>query len=183
MDIDRALEKLYRDHIHLFISIARYNFGMGVETGMDRVQETFIKIWSNRHRINTSHEAGVRSYALKVFRNTCIDYLRRRKAPAHVAGDDCQRPLNHTIEGLADCNADTLNEILLVEEMRLQSAVLERIAPKYREVVRLSLQGLKPRQIAQRLDIKSSTLKNLKHRGLRLFQKELRKVDPDRMAT
>jgi RNA polymerase sigma factor (sigma-70 family) len=182
MDIDGALEKLYRNHIQLFISIARYNFGMGVETGMGRIQETFVKVWSNRHRINTSHEAGVRSYALKVFRNTCIDYLRRRKAPAHVAGDGCHRPPSHTIEGFADCNADTLNEILLVEEMRLQSVAVEQIAPKYREVVRLSLQGMKPRQIAQRLDIKSTTLKNLKHRGLKLFQKELRKVDPDRTA-
>jgi len=82
---------------------------------------------------------------------------------------------------VADLTADPLNEMLLIEEMRMQSAALDKIPSKYRETVRLSLQGLKPREVSRRLGIKSTTIKNLKHRGLKMFQNELRKIDPDRM--
>lgn len=184
MNIDGALEKTYREHINLFLSIGRYNYGLSPETGMDRLQEAFVKIWSNRHRIKNHHEAGVRNYALKVFRNTCIDHLRKNKGPTPLQPDNCHR-INRTtaspIETVADLNADPLNEILLIEEMRMQSAALDKVPPKYRETVRLSLQGLKPREVSRQLGIKSTTIKNLKHRGLKMFQNELRKIDPERM--
>ena len=51
MDIDGALEKTYRDHINLFISIGRYKFSLDQATAMDRLQEAFVKTWSNRMRI------------------------------------------------------------------------------------------------------------------------------------
>jgi RNA polymerase sigma factor (sigma-70 family) len=186
MDIDAAIEKTYKEHINLFLSIAHYNYGLDPETAMDRLHEAFVKIWSKRHRINNRHEAGLRNFALKVFRNTCIDHLRRKRLPAPSPPDHNPKIKSRSAqrsENLVDRNCDPLSEMLLIEELRLQSAALDRIPAKYRDTVEMSLQGLKPRQIARQLNLKSTTLKNLKHRGLKLFQKELRKMDPDRMST
>jgi RNA polymerase sigma factor (sigma-70 family) len=186
MDIDAAIEKTYKEHINLFLSIAHYNYGLDPETGMDRVHEAFVKIWSNRHRIKNQREAGIRNFALKVFRNTCIDHLRRKRLASPPPPDTnpiTYKKIPHQLEAVVDRSSDPLNEMLLIEELRLQSTALDKIPANYRETVRMSLQGLKPREIALRLKVKSSTLKNLKHRGLKLFQKKLREMDPDRMST
>jgi RNA polymerase sigma factor (sigma-70 family) len=184
MDIDGALEKTYRDHINLFISIGCHKFSLDRATAMDRLQEAFVKVWSNRMRIKNQHEAGLRNYAVRVFRNTCIDHLRKKNLPnplPSTGGQQNDGNLSPTMDALASPTADPLNELLLIEEMRLQQAALDRLPPKYRDAVRLSLQGLKPREITSKLGIKQSTFKNLKFRGLEMFKRELEKIDPDRM--
>jgi RNA polymerase sigma factor (sigma-70 family) len=184
MEIDGALEKTYKDHIHLFISIGRYKFSLDQATAMDRLQEAFVKIWSTRMRIKNQQEAGLRNYAIRVFRNTCIDHLRKKKLPSlfeSTGNQQIKANLSPTMDTIASPAADPLNELLLIEEMRLQEAALDRLPSKYRDAVRLSLQGLKPREITSQLGIKQSTFKNLKHRGLKMFKRELEKTDPDRI--
>jgi RNA polymerase sigma factor (sigma-70 family) len=151
---------------------------------MDRLQEAFVKVWANRRRIKNRHEVGLRNYTLSVFRNTCIDHLRKKRFPRPLQPNDEQRidgDRSQTPDAMPDPTDDPLNELLLIEEMRLQAAALDKLPPKYRDAVRLSLQGLKPREITSELGIKQSTLKNLKHRGLKMFKRELGKIDPDRM--
>jgi RNA polymerase sigma factor (sigma-70 family) len=179
MDIEGALEKTYSDHINLFISIGCHKFSLDRATAMDRVHEAFVKIWTNRMRIKNQHEAGLRNYAVRVFRNTCIDHVRKAKLPTST--QQLNGYPSPTMDTIPSPTADPLNELLLIEEMRLQEAALDRLPPKYRDAVRLSLQGLKPQEITLKLGIKQSTLKNLKFRGLKMFKRELEKIDPDRM--
>lgn len=43
----------------------------------DIVQETYIKLWNKRHDIE--HIENTEAYAIIILRNTCLDFLRRKK--------------------------------------------------------------------------------------------------------
>jgi RNA polymerase sigma factor (sigma-70 family) len=182
MDIAAVIETTYRKHIGLFIDIGTRTYGFDTATAMDRLQEAFIKVWAHQDKIRVTSPAGVRSYALRVYRNTCIDFLRRKKyEPAgKTGGANVDNTSPATVDSLSDQRSDPLHEILLIEEGRLQTAAIAQLPEKYREVVRLSLQGMKRKRIAQRLGIANSRIHNLKFRGLKKYEAIIQKMDPHR---
>lgn len=183
-DIEESIEEIYKDHMNLFLSVAYYSFGLNRESGEDRLNDTFIKMWNYRQKIKNQKGTSIRSFALRVFRNTCIDHLRKTKRNKETPIDDLNKGninTDFTVCTLSGQISDPLNQMLLIEELRLQKDALDRLPQKYRDVVRLRLQGLKSREIAKKLGIKDSILKNLIHRGLKKFRLELEKIDPDRM--
>ena len=81
------------------------------------------------------------------------------------------------MDTIEDKRSNPLSEILLIEEMRLQDAAIKQLPPKYRNPVKLSLEGMKRKDIAQKLGEKEITIRNLKHRGLRKYEKIMSILD------
>ncbi len=80
---------------------------------------------------------------------------------------------------MVDVKNDSLHEILLIEELRLRDYAVSIIKPpKYREPVNLYLEGHKPRDIAKIIGRNASTTRNLIHRGLKIFERIIAKLDP-----
>ncbi len=185
MDVSKAVEKTYNQYFGLFLSIGQRNYGLNGETIKDMIQETFEKVLKNMHKIKAKDEAGVRSYAITVFRNTCISHLRRPN-PFIELGHNSIEPVcmvNDSLERtVSDKNSNPLYEILLIEEMRLQEAAINKLPEKYRETVKLSLEGVKRKDIAKLLNIKETAIHNLKYRGLKKYEKIIKTLDPMRKS-
>lgn len=186
MDLSELVEKIYKSYFYLFLSIGKKNYGLDDDTLKDMIQETFIKVWKNKHTIRIKNEAGVRSFAIRAFRNTCISYLRIPNPFVEKEDNNDMNPdrrkSDFIEEKVADTGSDPLSEILLIEEMRLQETVINKLPPKYRETVKLSLEGIKRKDIAQKLGLKNTVIHNLKHRGLKKYEKILNMLDPLRKS-
>lgn len=184
MDTAELIERTYRECNGLFLTIGMRTYGFSFEIAKDRLQEAFIKVWENRGTIRNATPPGIRSFALRVHRNACIDYLRRwhkeRQNRVSFDNDGSQSQNMDEAESMADRRSDPLHEILLIEELRLQGAAIKLLPPKYRDVVRLSLMGVKRNAIAKELGIKESAIHNLKARGLKKYEANILKLDPDR---
>lgn len=185
MDHGELVEATYREYIGLFLNIGIRTYGFDLETAKDRLQETFIKVWTHRDNIRVLTAPGVRSYTLRALRSNCIDYLRKTKKEQPLFQSNVEERSDGSGAGdrmdrIADIGSDPLHEILLIEEMRLQKEALDQLPAKYRAVVELSLKGVKRKNIAQQLGIKESSIHNLKFRGLKKYEAIIKKLDPDR---
>ena len=169
MNISLVLEKIYKEYFNLFFSIG-YRYRLDKETIEDKIQEAFEKAFSNKEKIRGTSEAEIRTYVIRIFRNQCLLYLRSGKRQGNKTPYDTD---------MIDIRFDPLHEILIIEEMRLQRVALSRIEPlKYREPVALYLEGYKPRDIAVKIKKNGSTTRNLIHRGLKIFEAIMKKMDP-----
>lgn len=185
MNISELIENIYQSYFYLFLSIGKINYGLDNDETKEMIQETFIKIWTKKHTIKLKNEAGVRSFAISVFRNTCISHLRRPNpfiVKSYNSKETNRKESNHLEDDAIDVKSDPLSEILLIEEMRLREVALKQLSPKYRETVKLSLEGMKRKDIAKKLCIKESVIHNLKHRGLKKYEKIMNILDPLRKS-
>ena len=83
---------------------------------------------------------------------------------------------------MEDESSNPLSAILLIEEMRLQAAAIKQLPPKYREPVKLSLEGMKRQDMAKKLGLKEISIRNLKYRGLKKYEKIMNTLDPLRKS-
>lgn len=180
MDVSELIETIYKSYLYLFLSIGMRNYSLHDDEAKEMIQETFIKVWKNKHTIRAKNEAGVRNYTLSVFRNSCISYLRK-SALFVEKSSDCEQD-GSPEQNMMDTRSDPLSEILLIEEMRLQDEAIKQLPPKYRETIKLSLEGMKRKDIAKKLEIKEITIRNLKHRGLKKYEKIINTLDPMRKS-
>lgn len=168
-EIEQVIEKTYRNHIGLFLSIGCTTFHFDLETSRDILQETFETLWSVRQRLKRD-ELSVRKFALTTYHNKCIDNLRKRRVRIKSI------PTLRTATGSSE---DPLHVLLLIEGKRLISTAIEKLPSKCRQIVRLSLQGLKPREIVERLAISKNMVRNLKHRCFEKLKQILKVLDSD----
>ncbi len=54
----------------------------------DAAQETFLKVWVRLDSFEGRNNCGVRSWMLRVARNTCLDLLRKRRRERTAAMED-----------------------------------------------------------------------------------------------
>ncbi len=182
MDVSTAIEKIYRHYFGLFLSIGRKNYGLDYETSKEKIQEAFALVWKKKNIIKAENEAGIRSYIFTAFRNVCLSHCRR--PDIFVKTESIDMDPNQTenssspLENMADIGSNPLYEMLLIEEARLQDTAIEKLPLKYRETVKLSLKGVKRKEIANMLGVKETSIHNLKHRGLKKYEKIINRLDP-----
>lgn len=185
MDVSKVLEQVYNRHFGLLVTIGVKNYGCDFDTAKDRIQETFVHAWKNRSNIRANTEGGVRSFVIRIFRNTCISHLRKSNPFSEISErrNNLDEMNTDPVEkNFADISSDPLHEILFIEEMRLRKHAVEQLPPKYRKPVELYLEGKKPQDIAEITGTNKSTTRTRIDRGLKKFEKILLNVDPLRKS-
>ncbi len=176
------IEHVYRTRLALFMALGR-QFRLATDIIEELMQEAFASAIRSRKKIKVKTEAGIRGYIVRSFRNKCIDHLRNA-ANAGIGYSESSESLLSADFAMADTTADPLHELLLREEMRLRETALSLLLPeKYKEPVRLYLEGKKPKEIADILKKNGSTTRNLIQRGLKKFETIMMKLDPLRKET
>jgi len=143
---DRAAQKQLYDmyRVRLFTVCLRY-FNDKVDAE-DRFQEGWIKVFSNLTQFK-SDRGTFYSWARKVFVNTCLEYLRKRKMYVQDIDDTFLLPIDHQ-----DVHSD-----LSVQEM---VSILQTLPTGYRTIFNLYvIEGYTHKEIAEQLDISVSTSK------------------------
>lgn len=126
----------------------------------DIVQEGFVKFWSKRERFDNYFK--VKSFLYTMVRNDCLNYIRDHKL---------KREDLSVLESV-----EFYTETLLEEEAyRMFYNAVDSLPHQTRQVILLSLDGLKNSEIAGQLGIAESsvhTLKKLAYKKLRSALKE-----------
>lgn len=130
------------------------------EEAEDATQETFIRVYQS---IDKNHDIDFLPYAKRVVANLCLDRLRQRQVEAsYVARTHPTEAVERqTPEGVA---------VEQDEKHTLQQA-LTSLPPMYREVLLLCYGAELPyQQIADKLGLPLSVIKNRIYRGKRLLK-------------
>lgn len=133
----------------------------------DMVQEVFIKVWEKRQKIEN---ANIEAFIFRVLRNHCISHLKHLKVIENVKTKvllKSEEEELYRIDFIRD-------EPYLVIEKELQleiEKVINELPEKCREVFLLSrIEGLKNREIAEKLNINIKNVERHITRALKTFK-------------
>lgn len=136
----------------------------------DIVQEVFVKIWERRDAIEC---INIEALIFKMVRNSCIDHIHHLR----VVQRSMQKMQSDS--GLEELfRIDFVGDepyLLLEEELKIRiDKVIHNLPERCREVFLLSrVNGLKNREIAERLHINVKNVERHIHRALQAFKHSL----------
>ncbi len=115
------------------------------------VQEVFLKIWENRHKIDAY--ASFESFLFTIAYNATISLFRKRVSEKkYLEHLQALQQVKEAPDLIDEVQFDDLNE-------KIQS-LLEKVTPRQQEIFRLSREsGLTHHEIAQKLNISENTVK------------------------
>ena len=134
----------------------------------DIVQEVFVKVWENRVQIES---LNLEAFLFRLVRNRCIDYIKHLKV---VNNRMLEIQISSKYEELY--RIDFIgNEpyVLIEEELKIKiEKTIQNLPERCREVFILSrLDGLKNKEIAEKLDINIKNVERHLTRALQSFRK------------
>ncbi|RMG66948.1 MAG: RNA polymerase sigma-70 factor [Bacteroidetes bacterium] len=134
------------------------------------VSDVFIKIWKSRQQLEL--RGSLRSYLFTAIRNQSLDYLRRRQRDRMVQ-PTCSFPDN------ACEDASPEDMIIYHETLEKVEAAISALPPQGQYIFRLSRdEGLKYREIAERLNLSIKTVETHMRRSLIFLRRELQVAVP-----
>ena len=136
-----------------------------LDKSKDIVQDVFIKFWNNK--INFDDEVALKSYLYTSVKNKSLDYLKSSeyKATQRLGSLDY-------LELASDVYFD--KEFFMEEVSAAVDEALKKLPKKCSEIVSLSMNGYKNKQISEELGISINTVKTQKkiaYNKLRLILK------------
>lgn len=140
------------------------NFVKDKSSCEDIVQSIFLKLWHDRRTIQI--ETSIKSYLLKAVRNSCLDEYRHIEIVRKYETEHKSSVLD---------NYDTDNYILYSDLYTHLIRALDKIPPLYKEAFVLNrFEGLKYREIAEKLDVSERTVEVRVSKTLDLLRKQLK---------
>lgn len=124
-----------------------------LDKSKDIVQEVFIKFWNTK--IIFDDEVAIKSYLYVSVKNKSIDYLKSKEYRLTRSLDTI-----NIFELESDSYFD--KEFFIEEVSVVIEKAIENLPKKCREVVRLSMNGCKNKQISEELEISINTVKTQK---------------------
>ncbi|MDP4240147.1 MAG: RNA polymerase sigma-70 factor [Bacteroidota bacterium] len=115
----------------------------------DIVQTVFLKLWTDRENIEI--ETSLKSFLLRSVRNGCLDELRHRQV---IREHESYTEIFGNVDHL-----DTEHYILFSDLQAHLNVALEKLPETCREAFEMNrVEGLKYKEIAQRLDVSERTV-------------------------
>ena len=134
----------------------------------DIVQEVFVKVWGKRAEIESIH---VEALLFKMVRNRCIDYIKHLKVVSnrlHEIHESLRYEELYRIDFVG-------NEpyILIEDELKIKiESTIQELPARCKEVFILSrMNGLKNREIADKLNISIKNVERHLNRATQSFRK------------
>lgn len=149
------------------------HFVLDESAAHDIVQDSFVQLWEKRDAIVFTSVQGL---LFKIVRNNCLNYLRHQVIrnqyfQSLADGDDSLERLYNT-----DFFYHSDTELLYKELQQEIDEVLGELPERSKEIFEISrLEGLKNREIAERLGISIKIVERHIGRALQLLAKRLKK--------
>lgn len=178
-DLQKGEQEAYR---YLFATyyprLQRYamHFILDSERVHDVLQDSFVRLWEKREVIDF---VSVQALLFKIVRNNCLNYLRNEAIKAHVSIEDTENTdaweQLYNIDLFEDPNHD-----LLYQELYEQiDSLLQKLPERSREIFEISrFEGLKNREIAERLGISVKIVERHISRALKLLNQHINDIQP-----
>ena len=162
-------EKVAYTHIYktYYLRVFRFaqKFLPNSEDAEDMTADSFVKLWNNRADMNNLDH--VRAFLHTSVRNGCLDFLKHQKVK-----DVKHAQILHQISEHSQRSFELAE--LRQELLQLVYAEVQRLPEKMREIFLLSYkEGLKPAEIAGRLNLSVQTVHNQKQNAIKLLKSAL----------
>ena len=160
---EAAFEKIFRRYYRPLCLFATKILGDD-ETAEEVVQDFFVKLWERREGFIV--ETSVKNYLFRSVKNLSINVIKHE-----------QIKLKHAQQVMADAEANDFKDHFT--EVDLEHAIeksIEELPEKRREIFRLSREeGLKYREIAERMNISIKTVEVQMGLAIRTLREKLKK--------
>jgi len=156
-------ERLFKSHYSQLCSYANL-FLNDPDAAEDVVQEVFFKLWKNREKltINTT----IKSYLFRAVRNGCMNVID------HISVREAYKIVNE--EDIKDSEKNLINETVVSElEQRIKETIDQLPAERRKIFIMSRFDGLKYREIAEKLNISVKTVENQMYQALRFLREKL----------
>ena len=160
---EQAFEWLFRQYYEKLCQWA-YHYLRDLDSSEEVVQDLYYNLW--RNRASMVFHVSAKSYLYKAVSNNCKMLIRRKGRRTAIEAD------------LALQNPGTAaepEELLEVKEIReVVNRTLEELPEKPAQIFRMSrYEGLKYREIAEKLSISIKTVEANMGKALKIFRKNL----------
>lgn len=132
----------------------------------DLVQDIFVDLWEKEYTF--PDEISLKVYLYKAARNKCFNCIKHSKVKDKYAVGNIQM--------LEDDNL-FLKQILEEEIVNQLYIAIEVLPERKKEIIKLSLKGLKNNEIAETLGIKLQTVKTLKSQSYKILREQFKDLD------
>ena len=132
----------------------------------DLVQDVFAGLWEKENTF--PDEVSLKVYLYKTVRNKCYNVIKHNKVKNKYA--------ENAVHSLEDDNL-FLKQILEEEIVRQLYQAIETLPDRKKQIIALSLKGLKNAEIAERLEIKLQTVKTLKSQSYKILREQFQDLD------
>lgn len=122
------------------------------EAARDVVQDAFVYVWENRRKMENA--AHIHNYLYLAVRNYSLNWHKRMSRSGGLTSDSVL------------FEEDISAEYIRTETARLLKEAIDRLPERTAEILRLSVDGLRQEQIAERLNISLATVKAQKSKGI-----------------
>ena len=165
---EKSFISLFHLHKHkLYTFIIRIT--ESPEITEDIIQDIFLKLWNDRQSLNSIDNLG--GYIYRMGQNQAIN-LFKRMAKETVILAELQKQTTFSSGGAEE-------NLALKDIHKRVAEVLELLSPKQKLIYTMSREdGMKYEEIAQRLNISPSTVKNHMIQALRSIRERLSHINP-----
>lgn len=135
------------------------------EDAEDITADSFIKLWQNHHNFGSLDH--IRAFLFTTVKNACFNFLEHAKVK--------DEKHTHIFNELKNLQRDSFYiEEIRAELMKIVYAEVEKLDPKFRDIFLLSYrEGLRPEEIAAKLDMPIQTVYNRKSTAINLLKTAL----------
>jgi len=123
----------------------------------DILQEAFTRAYRALMRGDFLSQAKLSTYLYAIGRNLAIDHNRKLRNQ-----EKYDKIIKQQIDIKTYSQASTANEFEKQEELNTLYSSISKLPGKYREIINLSLQGYKDREVAEKLKLNLTTIKSRK---------------------
>ena len=134
------------------------------EEAKDIVLETFKKFWAIRQNFDTV--TNIKAFLYITTRNACLNFLNYRKR-------QIQNKKEYADFITDDMEADAENLMIRSEVLQELHEEINKLPPRCKQVVQLTLKGLKTDEIAGMMHVSPLTIYSQKRRALELLRTAL----------
>ena len=159
----QAFEWLFRQYYEKLCQWA-YHYLHDLDLSEEVVQDLYYNLW--RNRASMEFHVSVKSYLYKAVSNNCKMHIRNKGRRSAIEAE---------LASMNPASPEEPEELLEVKEIReVVKKTLEELPEKPAQIFRMSrYEGLKYREIAERLSISVKTVEANMGKALKIFRKNL----------
>ena len=158
-----AFEELFRSYFTPLCSFAQ-KYVHDIDEAKDIVHNVFINLWNKREQVDTN--TSLKSYLFQGVHNRCLNYIRDHKKLVQFDTPQSEAELGNYLESRDHLESSEA-------EYRINQA-LDDLPDKCREIFLMNrFDGLKYREIAEKLNISIKTVETQMSRALKSLRDRL----------
>lgn len=160
------LKQIFNQHYNSLVGYAN-RFLISTEECEDLVQDVFIGLYENNN--NFPSEVSLKVYLYKVVRNKCYNLIKHEKVK--------NRYVENAVKSIND-NKLFLRQMVEEEIIDQLYNAINQLPERKKEIIKLTLKGVKNTDIAETLGIKLQTVKTLKSQSYKILRDYFKGINP-----